>query len=127
VIPERYALAPDRGGEDLLRATRKVESALLGAAMTVGLLPKDPPRAEDFSAEAHRMTWEAILAVAARGEEPSLTLVDFELSRRGTLERAGGPALLASHLDSTDCSDLAVYGRIVKNAALARKMNGLKA
>ena len=123
MIPERLA-AVDRD-EELLPATRKVERALLGAVLTTGLIPKAPPRPEDFSTEAHRVTWEAIRAVAARGDEPSLTLVDYELSRAGNLERAGGQAFLASHLDSTDCSDLGVYARIVKEAARMRQLKRL--
>jgi len=126
LIPERYAAALYRGDEDLLPATRKVESALLGAAMTVGQMPKEPPRPEDFSSEAHRFTWAAIQALWARGEEPSLTLVDYELSKAGNLDRAGGPGFLAAHLDSTDCSDIDLYGRLVREAADMRRLRRLK-
>jgi replicative DNA helicase len=102
-----------------------VERALLGAVLTLGAIPKSPPRPEDFSSEAHRVTWAAILSIASRGDEPSLTLLDYELSRAGRLERAGGPVYLASHLDSTDCSDLDVYARIVKEAARMRQLKKL--
>lgn len=107
--------------------TNRLERALLGAVLTVGLLPKQPPRPEDFSREEHRLTWAAVLAVAARGDAPEVLPVTWELDKAGQLERAGGAGYLASHLDSTDCSDLAAYGRLVKEAALLRKMNRLKA
>jgi replicative DNA helicase len=127
VIPERFAAALARDDEELLPATRRVERALLGAAMTVGQKPKDQPRPEDFSSEAHRFTWGAIQAIWARGEEPSLTMVDYELAKAGNLERAGGAAFLAAHLDNTDCSDLDVYARIVKEAARMRRRARLMA
>lgn len=102
--------------------TLKIERALLGAVLTVGLLPKSPPKPEDFLTEAHRTAWEAILAVAARGDAPEILPVAWELDKTGRLERAGGATYLGGHLDSTDCSDLAVYGRMVKEAALLRRM-----
>jgi replicative DNA helicase len=132
VIPERFAAALDRN-EEIHPATRKVESALIGAALTVGQMPKEPPRPEDFSSEAHRVTWAAVLAIAARGETPDLSLLQYELAKTGELGRAGGqlglaggPAVLAAHLDSTDCSDLDVYARIVKEAARMRQLTRLK-
>lgn len=106
--------------------TSRIERALLGAVLTVGLLPKQPPRPEDFAREAHRVTWAAVLAVAARGDAPEILPVTWELDKSGQLERAGGAAYLAAHLDSTDCSDLAQYARLVKQAAHLRKMNRLK-
>jgi replicative DNA helicase len=129
LLPERFAVALARDNEELLPATRKVESALLGAAMTVGQMPKEPPRPEDFSSEAHRFTWAAIQAIAAdpKYDYPCLTLVSYELAKAGNLERAGGPAFLAAHLDSTDCSDLDVYARIVKEAARMRRLGRLRA
>jgi replicative DNA helicase len=107
--------------------TYRLERALLGAVLTVGLLPKQPPRPEDFASEAHRVTWAAVLSVAARGDAPEILPVTWELDKAGQLERAGGQGYLAAHLDSTDCSDLAQYGRLVKEAAQLRKMNRLKA
>jgi replicative DNA helicase len=119
----RWALEQER----LSATTQKIERALLGAVMTVGLIPKEPLRADDFVGDAHRTTWTAILAIAARGDGPEIIPVTWELDKTGQLERAGGAAYLASHLDSTDCYDLAVYARMVREAALLRKMNRLKA
>lgn len=119
----RAVLEQDRAME----TTHRLERALLGAVLTVGLLPKQPPRPEDFAREEHRITWAAVLAVAARGDAPEVLPVTWELDKTGLLERAGGAGYLASHLDSTDCSDLAAYGRLVKEAALLRKMNRLEA
>lgn len=113
--------------EDLFAVTERVERALLGGVLTVGLLPKSPPRPEDFVREAHRVAWTAILALAARGEEPEILPVVWELDKTGQLERAGGSAYLASHLDSTDCSNLAQYGQMVKEAARSRKVKQMGA
>jgi replicative DNA helicase len=118
---------PTTPEERLYTTTMKLERALLGAVLTVGLLPKQPPRPEDFALEAHRVTWLAVLAVAARGDAPEILPVTYELDKTRQLERAGGAVYVAGHLDSTDCSDLAQYGRLVKEASLIRKMNRLKA
>lgn len=113
--------------ESTLAVSDRIERALLGAVLTVGLIPKEPPRPEDFAAEAHRLTWQAVLSIASRGEAPDLLPVTWELQKTGLLERAGGAAYLAVHLDSTDCSDLARYGRMVKEAAQMRKLKRMSA
>ena len=114
-------------GDEVLAASDRLERALLGAVLTVGLLPKVPPAPEDFASEAHRLTWRAVLQVAARGEAPEILPVQWELAKTGLIERAGGYAYIASHLDSTDCSDLAQYGRMVREAAQIRKFKKLSA
>lgn len=113
--------------DNLHETTVRIERALLGAVLTVGLLPKVMPRPEEFVLEAHRVTWAAVLAVASRGDGPEILPVTWELDKTGLLERAGGAGYLAAHLDSTDCYDLAVYARMVREAANLRKMNRLKA
>lgn len=126
VVPPLLRLPPDDPAR-LAETTARIESALLGAVLTVGLLPKQPPRPEDFSRFEYQTTWAAVLAVASRGDAPEILPVTWELDKAGQLERAGGAAYLAAHLDSTDCSDLAAYARMVKEASLLRKMNRLKA
>ena len=109
------------------KTTIDLERALLGAVMVVGLLPKTPPTPEEFSVDSHRATWIAILGVAARDEPPTLLPVSWELAKTGQFERAGGPAYLASHLDLPDCSALAAYVRMVKEAAQLRRLERLSA
>lgn len=126
MLPERYERAVAAGNGDLQKATDRVERALLGAVLLAGHVPKVPPRPEDFAAEAHRVTWGAVLAVVARGEEPELTRVAYELAAGGALERAGGDAYLAGHLDNTDCSDIQTYARLVREAARMRRLGRLR-
>jgi replicative DNA helicase len=109
------------------KTTIDLERALLGAVMVVGLLPKTPPTPEEFSVDSHRATWIAILGVSARNEPPTLLPVSWELAKTGQFEKAGGPVYLASHLDLPDCSALAAYARMVKEAARMRKVKQMGA
>lgn len=119
--------ACDLSDRDPFAVTDRVERALLGAVLTVGVLPKTPPRPEDFVRQAHRVAWTAILALAERGEEPEIIPVLWDLDKTGQLERAGGIAYVTSHLDSTDCSNLSQYARMVKEAAQMRKLKRMSA
>jgi replicative DNA helicase len=121
MIATAYALARDT--DDMQRATERVERALLGAVMTARVVPPNTPAVDDFLTEAHRVIWRAIMARVAQGQEPDLTSVMYELAKTdGATGRASGDAYVASCLDSTDCSSLTDYARMVKEAAQLRKL-----
>ena len=98
-----------------------IERALLGSVMTVGLIPKLPPRPEDFVSYPNGLIWRAVLSVAARGDSPNMILVAHELDSTEMMERAGGAAYVSMMLDSCDCSEIATYARLVREEALIRK------
>jgi len=123
-----YLGMAERGPDaDLYRATLALERAFLGACMTARVVPgRDVgPHPDAFALEAHRRVFIAILAVDTAGEEPDATRVVFELARSGRLEDAGGARYVVSLLGSTDCSQIAVYARLVGEAARARALRRL--
>lgn len=130
MIVERYedaAQNADRGVDRAGNRTRdRLEKALLGAVMTVQLLPRAPLTPEMFQSDAHQIAWAAILAVSKRGDGPDLVLVLHELSRTGLLGRAGGPAYVSACLDSTSCDQLGAYARLVQAAHTRRIVNRIR-
>ena len=127
MIATEYALARDGTG-DLSRATERVERALLGAVMIVGLVPPNLPAVDDFMSESHRIIWQAILAVTARAQSPDLVLVGYELAKTDTEQRAGGSAYVSMLVDRVPCVDsIPVYARLVKEAARMRKFKRMGA
>ena len=76
---------------------------------------------DDFATEAHRVIYEAALALADRREGIDLVMVQSELEKTGRLERAGGPAYLASLVDVVpDVENVEGYARLVREASLRR-------
>lgn len=111
---------------ELHRTTVKLERAFLGAVMTARVLPTTDVKPADFVKDEHAVLWQSILAVNAQREEPDLTRMCNELAKAGTIDKAGGMVYVAGHLDSTDCSDLAVYARLIKEAARSRRLQRLR-
>jgi replicative DNA helicase len=123
---EEYRTASFEGDDAFDKATHKVERALLGACMTAGVVPKTPLTANQFLRDAHGEVWKAIRSIETLGEDPELTRVIFELTRAQRLKLAGGVSYVASLLDSTDCSDISVYARLVGEAYRMRTVRRLR-
>jgi replicative DNA helicase len=104
----------------------EVERSLLGALLIDGgLLTRVMEHVvpEDFASEAHRLVYEACLALSDRKEAVDLVMVESELERNGRLARAGGSAYLASLLDNVpDVESVDSYARLVREAALRRQL-----
>lgn len=111
---------------DLHRATVKVERAFLGAVMTARVLPTVKVTPAEFVKDEHAVLWQHILAVDSLREEPDLTRMIHELSKTNAVDRAGGMVYVAGHMDSTDCSDIAVYARVIKESARSRRLAKLR-
>jgi len=107
----------------------EAEESLLGAM----LLSRDAIAAAlescsaaDFYRPAHARIFEAVTALYGRGEPADAVTVAEHLRRTGTLEDAGGPALLVSLQANTPAvSSASRYARIVEEHALLRRLIGV--
>lgn len=74
-----------------------------------------------FYRQAHRLVFEALLAMADRGEEPDLVGLSEELRAHGRLEQVGGAVALARLVDlPAAASNLHVIARVVRERAVRR-------
>lgn len=80
-------------------------------------------RPEDFYRDAHRLIYEAIIQVNARGTPADfLTLCD-ELERTDYLEQVGGASYLTSLITAVPTSsNIEHYGRIVERESILRQL-----
>ncbi len=78
---------------------------------------------EDFFLLRHTYIWEALLRISERNEPMDYRIVAEELQAMGRLHDIGGEHYLIDLMSSTPNSVHAeVYGRIVKRAAIRRKL-----
>jgi replicative DNA helicase len=80
---------------------------------------------DDFFSEAHRVTFEKMVAISEKNRTIDLVTLSEELSKEGQIERAGGAAYLAALTDGVPIgSSLAVseYSRIVKDKSIMRRL-----
>ena len=108
-----------------LDSTDRLERSTLGSLMLVGAvaLPKltRSLKAADFTREAHRLIFDAIVAVS-RETDPDLTLVIADLDSSGQLERAGGAAYVAGLLDDLPAVDNVIfYAKRIRERSILRK------
>ena len=110
--PETLPARPD--AEKSLLGALLIDGGLLSRVMEF-LVP------EDFSAEPHRIVYDAFLALADRGEGRDLVTIQGELEKTGRLERAGGAAYLSSLVDRVpDVENVESYARLIRESALRR-------
>src|ERR1039457_1466864 len=109
---------------EVLPARPDAERSLLGAILIDGSLLSRVMEflvPEDFASEAHRLVYEACLALADRREGVDLVTVQSELEKTGRLERAGGAAVLSSLVDRVpDVENVESYARLVRESSLRR-------
>lgn len=78
---------------------------------------------EDFYREAHRVIYDALIALSSRSEPVDLVTVSEELQRRGKLEEVGGIAYLTTLIDSVpSAANVEYYARIVEEYAIRRRL-----
>jgi replicative DNA helicase len=106
----------------------EAERALLGSilldnsALNVAL---EGVGKDDFFSEAHRITFEKMLAISEKNRTIDLVTLSEELAKEGQIERAGGAAYLAALTDGVPIgSSLAVseYSRIIKDKSILRRL-----
>jgi replicative DNA helicase len=79
-------------------------------------------RPEDFYRHAHRLIWEACLALDHVGTPIDLATLARELQTRGHLDAVGGRAYLAKLVDGVPrVSNIGVYAEIVRDMADRRR------
>lgn len=105
-----------------LEAEESVLGAMLVSPEAVATVV-DVLRPEAFHKRGHRLIYEAAADLAARGDSVDPVTVKDALTRRGTLEDAGGPLYL-HHLQETvpTPASAAHYARIVRDHAERRRM-----
>lgn len=117
---------PPQGGEFSLPWDETAERAVLGAVLLdPGALDQalELVTAADFHREAHRRIFEAFAALSSRHEPIDPITVRVELERERQLERAGGPAYVASLIDSLPrITNVASYARIIQDRAILRRL-----
>ncbi|MDI3299637.1 MAG: replicative DNA helicase [Bacillota bacterium] len=78
---------------------------------------------QDFYKEAHRVIYEAMLALFDRGQPVDVITLADELGRKDQLERAGGVAYLASLASSVaTAANVDYHARIVQEKSMLRQL-----
>src|SRR5271157_5881570 len=80
---------------------------------------------DDFFSEAHRITFEKMVALSEKNRTVDLVTLSEELSKDGLIEKAGGAAYLAALTDGVPIgTSVAVseYSRIVEEKSLIRRL-----
>ncbi len=116
--------AIDRAVPHSLEAERALLGSILldNGALNVALevLGKD-----DFFSEAHRLTFEKMLALSEKSRTIDLVTLSEELSKDGLIEKAGGAAYLAALTDGVpvgSSASVTEYSRIVKEKSIVRRL-----
>jgi replicative DNA helicase len=114
---------------DLLRAlphNLDAEIATLGSMMIDGTAIERVSEflaPDDFYREAHRVIYDALIALSSRSEPVDLVTLSEELQRRGKLEEVGGIAYLTTLMDSVpSAANVDYYAEIVEEYAIRRRL-----
>jgi len=114
-------------GERTLPHNLEAERALLGAVLLDNSalnLALESLGKDDFFSEAHRITFEKMIALSDKNRTIDLVTLSEELSKEGLLEKAGGAGYLASLSEGVPLgpASVAEYCRIVKEKSLIRRL-----
>jgi len=80
---------------------------------------------DDFFSEAHRITFDKMIAISERNRTIDLVTLSEELAKEGQIEKAGGAAYLAGLTDGVPVgTSIAVseYSRIVREKSILRRL-----
>jgi len=80
---------------------------------------------DDFFSEAHRITFDKMIAISEKNRTIDLVTLSEELAKEGQIEKAGGAAYLAALTDGVPVgTSVAVseYSRIVKEKSILRRL-----
>ena len=122
-----------RGRDDGVRGYERVpphsleaEVSVLGAALlsrTAASEAGEVLRADDFYRNAHRVVFEAVRALLARGEPIDTVTVTDWLAQRDRLDEVGGAAAIYDLTVAVPtAANAAYYARIVRDKALLRRL-----
>ncbi|HZP02443.1 MAG TPA: replicative DNA helicase [Terriglobia bacterium] len=118
------ATVTDRSVPHSLEAERALLGSILldNSALNIAL---ETLGRDDFFSEAHRITFEKMLALSEQNRTIDLVTLSEALSREGLLEKAGGNAYLASLTDGVPIGasvSTAEYSRIIKDKSVIRRL-----
>lgn len=108
-----------------LPVNREAEHLVLGVILLDGAAMEQALdlRPDDFFVDANRLIFDAMLVIHGRGEAIDPLTVQEELRRAGNLERAGGPAYVASLFDGVPrFSNIQTYVDLVRDTARERAL-----
>lgn len=112
--------------ERILPQNIEAEAAILGVLLrdsdSISRVAALKP--EHFYSAAHRLTYEAILAVHETNGVVDLILLHDEMERRGTLERCGGASFISRLTDGASPAHLEYYTKSVRERAYMRNLVG---
>jgi replicative DNA helicase len=116
-------LRPERVPPHNLEAEESVLGSMMLSGEAIASVTDTGLRPEDFYRRAHRLIFETLTGLYARGEPVDIITTVEELRRRGTLDDAGG-ALYIHHLVETVGTPASSghYARIVGEHALLRRL-----
>ena len=116
-------LRPERVPPHNLEAEESLLGSMMLSGEAIAAVTDASLRPEDLYRRAHRLIFEALTGLYARGEPVDIITTVEELRRRGTLEDAGG-ALYIHHLVETVGTPASAghYARIVGDHALLRRL-----
>ena len=80
---------------------------------------------DDFFSEAHRITFDKMIAISEKNRTIDLVTLSEELAKEGQIEKAGGAAYLAALTDGVPVgTSVAVseYSRIIKEKSILRRL-----
>jgi replicative DNA helicase len=117
------SIRPERVPPHNLEAEESVLGSMMLSGEAIAAVTDAGVRPEDFYRRAHRLIFEALTGLYARGEPVDIITTVEELRRRGTLEDVGG-ALYIHHLVETVGTPASAghYARIVGDHALLRRL-----
>lgn len=121
-------MAPETAGTDRLPPqSREAERSVLGSMLRDNRVISDVVqllRAEDFYADAHQKTYQAIVSLHDKSGQPvDVVLLAEELKQRGQIEDVGGYTFLAELWDAAPtAANAEYYAKIVRDRALVRNL-----
>jgi replicative DNA helicase len=121
-------MAPETAGADRLPPqSREAERSVLGSMLRDNRVISDVVqllRAEDFYADAHQKTYQAIVTLHDKSGQPvDVVLLAEELKQRGQIEDVGGYTFLAELWDAAPtAANAEYYAKIVRDRALVRNL-----
>jgi replicative DNA helicase len=118
------AIASDRAVPQNLEAERALLGSILLDNSALNLALEGVGR-DDFFSEAHRITFDKMVAISEKNRTIDLVTLSEELAKDGQIEKVGGAAFLAALTDGVPVgTSVAVseYSRIVKEKSILRRL-----
>jgi len=114
--------------ERVLPQSNEAEASVLGAVLkdnsVLGIVAR-MIKSEYFFSAAHRLVFEAMINLFERQGAVDLVLLNDEMERLGTLDRAGGASFLTTLEEGVTPANVEYYSRMVRDRAFMRNLVGV--